>query len=230
MKSSFLRGIARLPTRISVCTAPGLSMTMTRRVGGGGVDRLRRLRAGRLRGQLAERALGPRERLLGRHVADDREDRVVGAEPLLVERDQVVAGDRGQRFRRARLRPAVRMEAVDQPVEDDVRQELRVVVADPHPRERLLALALDLFLRERRMLRHVRDQIQAEAQAVLHHDRLDVAQVRAGAGAHRAADRVDGIGDLLGATASSCPGRAASPRARRRPGGSRDPARRRRGR
>ena len=36
MKSSFLRAIARWPTRISVCTAPGLSMMTTRRVGGGG--------------------------------------------------------------------------------------------------------------------------------------------------------------------------------------------------
>ena len=39
----------------------------------------------------AERPLRARERLLGRHVADDRQDRVVRAEPPLVEREQVVA-------------------------------------------------------------------------------------------------------------------------------------------
>ena len=79
-----------LPTRISVCTAPGLSMTTTRRVGGGGSIGFERLGPCAL-AQLAERALGAGERLLGGDVADDREDRVVGAEPFLVEREQIVA-------------------------------------------------------------------------------------------------------------------------------------------
>ena len=54
------------------------------------LGRLRRLRRRRVR-PAAERALGARERFVRRDVADDREDRVVGAEPFLVEREQVVA-------------------------------------------------------------------------------------------------------------------------------------------
>ena len=42
-----------------------------------------------------------------RDVADDREDGVVGAEPGLVERDEVVARDARNRLRRARVGPAV---------------------------------------------------------------------------------------------------------------------------
>ena len=158
MKSSCLRGIAMLPTRISVCTAPGLSITTTRRVGGGGSIGL--AASASAFAQPAERALGAGERFFRRHVADDREDGVVGAEPFLVERQQIVARERGQRLRRARLRPAVGMEAVDQPIEHDVREELRVVVADLHARQRLLPLPLDLFRRERRMLRHVRHEVE----------------------------------------------------------------------
>ncbi len=36
MKSSDLRLMPRWPARISVCTAPGMSMTTTRRAGAGG--------------------------------------------------------------------------------------------------------------------------------------------------------------------------------------------------
>ena len=84
-----------LPTRISVCTAPGRSITTTRRVGGGGSTGflLRKLDPR----PVAERPLRAGERLLGRDVADDREDRVVGAEPLLVEREQVLARHRDDR-------------------------------------------------------------------------------------------------------------------------------------
>jgi len=179
MKSSFFRGIARLPTRISVWTAPGLSMTMTRRVGGGG-------------------SIGAGEGLFRRDVADDRQDGVVRAEPLLVEREQIGAGQRGHRLGRPGLRPAVGMEAVNQPVEDDVGEEIGVVVADLHARQRLLPLPLDLLGRKGGVLHEVRHQVQRKVQAVLHDDRLDVAQVRPGAGAHGPADRVDRVGDLFG--------------------------------
>ena len=48
------------------------------------------------------------------------------------------------------------------------------------------------------MLRDVRHQVEPDVQAVLHHDGLDEAEVGAGAGAERAADRIDRVGDLLG--------------------------------
>ena len=63
------------------------------------IGRLRHLRA--RRSPFAERAFGPAERLVRLHVADDGEDRIVRAEPLAVERDQVVASDRGDGFGRA---------------------------------------------------------------------------------------------------------------------------------
>ena len=78
-----------LPTRISVCTASGLSMTTTRRVGGGGSGVFGA--SDRARVPSAECTLGARERFVRRHVADDREDRVVRREPFLVERQQIVA-------------------------------------------------------------------------------------------------------------------------------------------
>ena len=64
--------------------------TTTRRVGGGGSIGFARAVLGACL-HAAERALGAGEGLFGRHVADDGQDGVVGAEPGLVERDEIVA-------------------------------------------------------------------------------------------------------------------------------------------
>ena len=93
--------------------------------------RLRRLRERRRPDVLAlpvgEHAPDARERLPRLDVADDGEDRVVGPEILLVEAEHVVAGDRRERLWRAALRQSVRMETVDEPVEDRVGQERRIL-------------------------------------------------------------------------------------------------------
>ncbi len=162
-----------------------------------------RRRLGRLRrfgssaSPRAKRTLGAREGFVRRDVADDREDRVVGAEPFLVERQQILAADRGNRARRAGLRLAVRMEPVHEPIEDHVGQVLWIVVADPQARKQLLALPLDFLFRKRRMLRQLRHQVESNVQAVLHDDGLNEAQVGARARSQRPADGINRVGDLL---------------------------------
>ena len=94
------RGSPSWPTRISVCTAPGRSTTTTRRVGVGRIGL--RSTAGTVAARpVAERLLHRRRGGVGADVADDGDQRVVRREPLLVERDEVVARQRGQRLRRA---------------------------------------------------------------------------------------------------------------------------------
>ena len=125
---------------------PADRSTTTRRVGGGGSvtldDRHVAARPG------AERLLGGGKRLVGGQIADDREQRVVRHEPRLVERDEVVARDPRDRLRRAFVRPAVRMEAEDEPIEDRVGDVVGIVVADLQRRQRLPALQLDLRRRK----------------------------------------------------------------------------------
>ena len=185
-----------LPTRISVCTAPGLSMTTTRRVGGGGSTGFGAVGFGRA--PLAERALGAGERLLGRDVADDREDGVVGAEPGLVERDEIVARDARDRLRRARVRPAVRMEAVDEPVEHHAGEVVRIVVADLQPRQDLLALPLDLLRRERGL--RARSDTRSSPKARLSFITTALMKVRSLPAPVPSAPPIEsiGVGDLLG--------------------------------
>ena len=77
-----------LPTRISVCTASGLSTMTTRRVEFGGSTNASRDHLARL--PVAEDLLDGVEGLVGRHVADDGQDRVVRREIPLMERDQIV--------------------------------------------------------------------------------------------------------------------------------------------
>ena len=98
------------------------------------------------------------------------------------------------------------MEAVDQPVEDDIGNVRGIVVADlqRQARQDLVALPLDLVRRERRAPRHVGEQIEGEVEAVLHHEDVDEPEVAGRARVQGAADAVDGTGYLLG-------------RARRRP-------------
>ena len=87
------RGSAVLPTRISVCTAPGRSMMTSRRV-----DRRCSACAAALAGLASlRRALRAGKRLVGRHVADDGQDGVVRAEPGAVKGDEIVTGDAGER-------------------------------------------------------------------------------------------------------------------------------------
>ena len=185
-----------LPTRISVWTAPGRSITTTRRVGGGGSTGLAAVASERR--PLAERTLGARKRLLVRDVADDGEDGVVGAEPGLVEGDEVVARDARNRLWRARVRTAVGMEPVDQAIEHHPGEVVRVVVTDLQARQDLLPLPFDLLGRERRVAREVRHHVEAERDAVLHHHRVDEREIAAGAGADQTADRIDRGRDLLG--------------------------------
>ena len=75
---------------------------------------------------VAEHLPGRRERFLRGHVADDREDRVVRHEDTsrwnAIRSSRVSARDR---LRRAGLRHAVRMKAVDEPIEHGVGDVIR---------------------------------------------------------------------------------------------------------
>ena len=130
-----------------------------------------------------------------------------------------------------RLRQPVGMKAVDEPIEDRVRDEVGIVEADLQARQRLLPLTIDLLRRERRMPRHVRQHPQAGVEAVLHDDDIDEGQVGAGAGAHGAADEVDRVVAIsLRRFGRRCPDRAARRRGWRGRACPADPALRRRGR
>src|SRR5258707_524863 len=91
------------------------------------------------------------------------------------------------------------MEPVHQPVEDDAGEVVRIVVADLQPGENLLALAVDLFRCKCRVPCEIGNEIEREAEAVLHDSRVDEGDVAACPRANRAANRIDRGGDLLGA-------------------------------
>ena len=138
------------------------------------------------------------ERFLGRHVADNRHDRVVRREVLLMKREQIVPRDTGHRRRRAAVGHPVAVEAVHEPVEHGVGEVLGIVEADLEERQLLLPLAIDLFGGERRMLDHVGQHAHARLEAVLHHDHVHEAEIAGRARAHGAADGIDGVVHLLG--------------------------------
>ena len=152
----------------------------------------------RTRPPVAERALHLGESLFGRDVSDNGKHRVVRQVVRAMERDQVGARDGTDRPRRAALRQAVGMEAVHEPVEDHAGDVGRIVVADPQAGQDLVALPLDLGLRKGRPPRDVGEQVEREVEAVLHHEDVDEPEVARRAHAQRAADAVDGAGDLLG--------------------------------
>jgi hypothetical protein len=110
-----------------------------------------------------------------------------------VERNQIVARQPRDRVGRAGLRQAVRVEAVDQPIEHGIRDEPGVVEADLERRQQLLALALDFRLGKRRTTSHLRQHAEPGVEAVLHHHHVEVAQVGPGARAGGAADEVDRV-------------------------------------
>ena len=66
--------------------------------------------------------------------------------------------------------PAVRMEAVDEPVEHHPGDVVRIVVADLEARQNLLTLPLELLGRELRVPRQIGHHVEPEREAVLHHD------------------------------------------------------------
>src|SRR5690349_16274092 len=58
----------------------------------------------------SERPLSAGERLFRGHVANNRKNRVVGAKPSRMEREEIVARDGGNRFRGTRVGFAIRVE------------------------------------------------------------------------------------------------------------------------
>ena len=65
-------------------------------------------------------------------------------------------------------------------IEHHAGQVVGVLQAHPEARERLLPLPLDLLRLERRVAHDVRQQVEADRQAVLHDDHVGEAQVAAG--------------------------------------------------
>ena len=115
-----------------------------------------------------------------------------------MELPEIGDGQALQRLGRPAVGQAVRMEAVDEPVEHEARDVVRVVVADFQPRHRLPALPFELVGLERRVAGDVAQQLEAEAEAVLHDEDVDVGEVGSRARRQRAADRVDRVRDLGG--------------------------------
>jgi hypothetical protein len=116
-----------------------------------------------------------------------------------METDEILTGDRRERLRRARVRPAIGVEAVDEPIEHDSREVLRIVVADLQSGQHLVPLSLNLLGGERGIARNIGHEIQREIETVLHHDGLDEGEIGAGPGSDHTADRIDGRGNLFGA-------------------------------
>jgi hypothetical protein len=115
-----------------------------------------------------------------------------------VERHDVLAREAGDRRRRPRRRQAVRIGAVDQPIEHRVGEKPGILQADLQVREHLLPLPFDVVRRERGAPRHVRQQAQPVVEAVLHHDHVDEAEIRTRARAGRRAHEVDLVGERRG--------------------------------
>ena len=182
------------PTRISVCTAPGLSTTTTRRVGGGGSGSSIRARPLRPR---AEHPLAPRTPPRVVTSPTIARMQLFGAKNVwwnATRSSRVIAGNR---LGCAAVRHAVRMESVDR----GDRTRRRPHSPDPRSltcsaRQRLLPLAIDLLGRERRVAHDVGHQVERRIEAVLHHDGVDEGQVGAGARAQPAANVVERVGNL----------------------------------
>ena len=147
---------------------------------------------------IAEHFFRGRERFLGGHVADDRQDGVVRREVAAVKGEQVVARQRSERLRRAVGRHAVRMESVHQPIEDRVGDVLGILEADLETRQHLLPLSFDFSGGERRLARQLGQHAHAFLETVLHHDHVAEREVGRGAGAHGAADEIDLVVHLFG--------------------------------
>ena len=83
-----------------------------------------------------------------------------GANHVLLKRDQIVAIKLLERFRRPVGRPAVGMEPEDQPLGDDVGDEVGILVAHLEALQHLLLLAIELFVGERRVADDVGQQVE----------------------------------------------------------------------
>ncbi len=147
---------------------------------------------------VAEHATDALERLIGRDVTHDGEDGVVRHEGAAVIGDEIVARNGRERLGRTGFRQPVRVEPVDQPVEHGVGDEPRIIEAHLQSGQHLLALPLDLLLREGGVARHVGQHLQPRLKAVLHHHRIDEREIDPRAGVQLAADEVDGVIHVAG--------------------------------
>ena len=145
---------------------------------------------------VAKGLLGGGQGLGDADIADDAQQGVVGNEPGRVELAQVLGCDGRQRLGRAGVGQPVGVEPVHEPVEDQAGDRVGVLEIDAHARQRLLALTIELFGAERRPPDDVGEQLEAEGEAVFHHQDVGHRQVAARAGVEPAADGVDGIGNL----------------------------------
>ena len=192
------------PTRISVCTASFLSITITRRVASGGsVIAGAGTSAGFHAPKCFSRPAIASAALMSPTTAISA---LLGTKYCLVEVHEVGARQRRPAIprcpRRACRRDGSRRSADRS---RDRRPTPGSSAATFNADSACCALPLDLFRRERRPLHDVGHQIERDVVAVLHHDGVDEAQVGAGAGAEHAADEVDRLGDLLGAALVPAP-------------------------
>jgi hypothetical protein len=150
--------------------------------------RRRRRRLGR-RGPAAEMAPRQRQPGVGRDVAGEDQDRVVG------RKARRCAATRSSRrcaaaIRACRSRMTVRARAVGEPFGDERGERSRARVRDLERVERLGADALDLVGREHRLARDLGDERERGIQLGRRHGHRDDRVVPAGAAVERAAERL----------------------------------------
>ena len=114
---------------------------------------------------------------------------------------------------------AVRMEAVDQPIEDDRRDVVGILVADLQARQRLLPLPLDLLELERRIARTTSDS-SSKPTPKLSFMTTTLAKLRSLPAPAPSSPPIESIVSAIccGRLSSSCPGRAAQPGSDATPG------------
>ena len=202
---------------MTVCTAPGLLTTTRRRVGMGTLSAVTAGGSGPCRQSPRARST-PANASSAVTSPDNGQHGIVGQIVRAMKRHQVAARDGADRPRRTALGHAVRVESVDQTVEDDVGNVGGIVVADLQARQHLVALPLDLGRREGRAPRHVGQQIEGEVEAVLHDEDVDETEVagRAPLPARRRCCRWRRRS--AGRSGWSSPGREVDRRARATPG------------
>ncbi len=149
-----------LPTRISVCTAPGDRRSRPRRVGGGGSSALT---AGS-----STRSHEPNARSAPGNASSGVTSPTIARIALLAPNQRLWNARRSSRVMAAiesgvpESGLAVRMKPVDQPIEDHAGEIVGIVVADLQARQDLLTLPLDFLGGERRMAREVGHEIERE--------------------------------------------------------------------
>ena len=154
----------------------------------------------RLAGRLprGERLLQRRDHDLGVDVAHHRERRVIGREELVLEGDDVLARDLGDRLLPSHRGMRERALAHEEREHRPIRHRLGIVLRRRDPAQGLVLLALELLVREGGRDDDIAEQLETGVEVLLQHLAGDHDLLGRGPRAERAADEGDLLGDLAG--------------------------------